>query len=52
MGENIRHVKLRDVEDLGRAGLKEMVTAAARLEGKPMREMGGKTKAASYSGAH
>jgi hypothetical protein len=49
-GKNIRHVKLRKVEDLERKGLKGLVQAAARLEGKaPMRGMSGmsgKSKAA------
>ena len=45
-GKNIRHVKLRDVEAVGRKGLREMVLAASRLEGKtPMRGMSGKRKA-------
>ena len=38
-GKNIRHVKLRALEDVKRKGLKEMVEAAARFEGKPMRGM-------------
>jgi len=41
-GKNIRHVKLRALEDVKRKGLKEMVEAAARFEGKPMRGMRGK----------
>ena len=42
-GKNLRHVKLRKVEDLERTGLKQLVEAAARLEGKaPMRGMSGK----------
>jgi len=41
-GKNVRHVKLRALEDLQRKGLKEMVAAAARFEGKPMRGMSGK----------
>jgi hypothetical protein len=46
-GKNIRHVKLRSVADLERKGLKELVAAAARLEGKaPMRGMSGKRRAA------
>ena len=46
-GKNIRHVKLRSVEDLEQKGLKQLVQAAARLEGKPpMRGMSGKSKAA------
>jgi hypothetical protein len=44
-GKNIRHVKLRAVEDLERKGLKGLVLAAARLKGKaPMRGMSGKRK--------
>lgn len=44
-GKNIRHVKLRDVESLEQKGLRELVLAAARLEGiAPMRGMGGKRK--------
>jgi len=47
MGKNLRHVKLRTVEDLGQKGLKELVLAAARLEGKPlMKGMSGKRKQA------
>jgi hypothetical protein len=46
-GKNIRHVKLRSIEDLEQKGLKQLVQAAARLKGKPpMRGMSGKTKAA------
>jgi hypothetical protein len=42
-GKNLRHVKLRSVEDLQKKGLKDLVLAAARLEGKPrMKGMGGK----------
>jgi hypothetical protein len=42
-GKNLRHVKLRTVEDLKKKGLKELVLAAAQLEGKPrMKGMGGK----------
>jgi hypothetical protein len=42
-GKNLRHVKLRTLEDLQKKGLKELVLAAARLEGKPpMKGMGGK----------
>ena len=41
-GKNIRHVKLRALEDVKRKGLKEMVAAAARYEGKPTRGMSGK----------
>jgi hypothetical protein len=44
-GKNIRHVKLRAVEDLERKGLKGLVLTAARLKGKaPMRGMSGKRK--------
>jgi hypothetical protein len=44
-GKNIRHVKLRAVEDLERKGLKGLVLAAARLKGKaPMRGKSGKRK--------
>jgi len=46
-GKNIRHVKLRSLEDLEQKGLKQLVQAAARLEGKsPMRGMSGKSKVA------
>jgi hypothetical protein len=46
-GKNIRHVKLRKVEDLERKGLRELVLAASRLEGKtPMKGMSGKRRAA------
>jgi hypothetical protein len=42
-GKNLRHVKLRTVEDLEKKGLKELVLAASRLEGKPrMKGMSGK----------
>ncbi len=42
-GKNLRHVKLRAFEDLEKKGLKELVLAAARLEGKPrMKGMSGK----------
>jgi hypothetical protein len=42
-GKNLRHVKLRTVEDLEKKGLKELVLTAARLEGKPrMKGMSGK----------
>jgi hypothetical protein len=44
-GKNIRHVKLRAVEDLERKGLKGLVLTAARLKGKaPMGGMSGKRK--------
>ncbi len=43
MGKNIRHVKLREVQDLKQKGLRELVLAAARLGGKaPMKGMRGK----------
>jgi hypothetical protein len=45
-GKNLRHVKLRSVEDLERTGLKDLVLAAARLEGKP-RMKGVKSKRAT-----
>jgi hypothetical protein len=42
-GKNLRHVKLRTVGDLDKKGLKELVLAAAQLEGKPrMKGMSGK----------
>jgi len=42
-GKNLRHVKLRSVEDLEKKGLKELVLAAAQLREKPrMRGMIGK----------
>ena len=42
-GKNIRHVKLRTVEDLKRKGLKGLIWAAVRLKGKaPMPGMSGK----------
>jgi hypothetical protein len=34
-GKNLRHVKMRTVEDLEKKGLKELVLAAAQLVGKP-----------------
>lgn len=44
-GKNLRHVKLRSAEDLLQKGLKELVLAAFRLEGKPrMKGMSGKPK--------
>lgn len=44
-GKNIRHVKLRAIEDLKKKGLKNLVLAAARLKGKPqMKGMSGKRK--------
>jgi hypothetical protein len=42
-GKNLRHVKLRTVDDLEKKGLRELVLAAARVEGKPrMKGMSGK----------
>jgi hypothetical protein len=42
-GKNLRHVKLRALEDLQKKRLKNLVLAAARLEGKPrMKGMSGK----------
>jgi hypothetical protein len=42
-GKNIGHVKLRTLDDVEQKGLKNLVQAAARLEGKaPMRGMRGK----------
>jgi len=42
-GKNIRHVKLRTVEDLNRNGLKRLMQAAAQVKGKaPMKGMRGK----------
>jgi len=42
-GKNLRHVKLLTVDDLKKKGLKQLVLAAARLEGKPrMKGMSGK----------
>jgi hypothetical protein len=44
-GKNLRHVKLRTVEDLEKKGLKELVLAAAQSEGKaPMKGMSGRKK--------
>lgn len=44
-GKNIRHVKLRNVEDLERKELRELVRAASRLEDQePMRGMSGKRR--------
>jgi hypothetical protein len=41
-GKNIRHVKLRAVEDLEQKGLKKLLQAAVRLRGKaPMKGMRG-----------
>ena len=41
-GKNIRHVKLRTLDDVEQKGLKNLVQAAASLEGKaPMRRMRG-----------
>jgi len=42
-GKNIRHVKLRTLDDVEQSGLENLVQAAARLEGKAsMRGMRGK----------
>ena len=42
-GKNLRHVKLRTMEDLEKKGLKELVLTADRLEGKARRKgMNGK----------
>ncbi len=42
-GKNLRHVKLRSVEDLEKKGLKELVLVAAGREGKSrMKGMSGK----------
>ena len=44
-GKNMRHVKLRKVEDLERKGFRGLVQAAARLKGKaPMPGMSGKRR--------
>jgi hypothetical protein len=44
-GKNLRHVKLRAAEDLHKKGLKELVLAAARSEGKPpMKGISGRKK--------
>jgi hypothetical protein len=44
-GKNLRHVKLRTVQDLKKKGLQELVLAAAHLEGKPpMKGMSGRKK--------
>jgi hypothetical protein len=44
-GKNMRHVKLRAAEELEQKGLRELVLAAAKMEGKsPMRGMGGRRK--------
>jgi len=44
-GKNIRHVKVREVKDLERKGLRGLVQAAARLKGKaPMKGMSGRRK--------
>jgi hypothetical protein len=46
-GKNLRHVKLRTVEDLQRPALQAMVQAACKLKGKPpMKGMSGRRKAA------
>jgi len=42
-GKNIRHVRLRTVQDLEQKGLKKLILVAARLQGKPpMKGMSGK----------
>ena len=42
-GKNIRHIKLRNLEDLKKNGLRELVQEASQFQGKPpMRGMGGK----------
>jgi hypothetical protein len=44
-GKNLRHVKLRTLEDLQRPALKSLVQAACKLEGKPpMKGMSGREK--------
>jgi hypothetical protein len=44
-GKNIRHVKVRTVEDLEQKSLRGLVLAAARLKGKaPMKGMSGQRK--------
>jgi hypothetical protein len=46
-GKNIRHAKLRGVEDLEKKGLRELIVRASRTEGKkPMPGMSGKKRAA------
>jgi hypothetical protein len=46
-GKNLRHVKLRKLEDLQRPALKTLVQAACKREGKPpMRGMSGRKNAA------
>jgi hypothetical protein len=41
-GKNLRHVKLRQIEDLAQKGLKDLVLTAARLGGRaPMKSMSG-----------
>jgi hypothetical protein len=46
-GKNLRHVKLRSVEDLQQKGLRELVLEAARSKNKtPTRGMSGKQKPA------
>ena len=45
IGKNLRHVKLREMKDLKRKGLGQLVQAAARRNGKaPMKGMSGKRK--------
>jgi hypothetical protein len=42
-GKNMRHVKLRTLDDVEQKGLRNLVQAAARLEGQaPLRGMRGK----------
>jgi hypothetical protein len=43
-GKNMRHVKLRTLEDLKHPGLKQLIAVAAKFEGTPMRGMSGKRK--------
>jgi hypothetical protein len=44
-GKNLRHIKLRAVEDLEQIGLRGLVQSAARLQGRaPMPGMSGKRK--------
>jgi hypothetical protein len=45
-GKNLRHVKLREAEDLRRKGLRKLVQVAARLKGKaPMPGTSGQKRA-------
>ena len=44
-GKNLRHVKLSSPEDVKKKGLKDLVLAAARFQGKaPMKGMSGRSK--------